>query len=170
MSNPNVIPNNFSGAIKTFRRRVSTLPIPSQLHALRGAMIQLCDDVLLQLGDEFKEDFAVGPLPGSSPSTPLDMSPNVRHMPGITSHVQPTQAAVVMVPAGQEPVAERPQIIQQPVGTPPHVQLVDGPLPVVPPGGGSAAESPTGVTRIVKPGVDPIAAMDDPELSVPFNG
>lgn len=119
-------PTSFAGRLKVIRNRAKSLPISGAGTMLRDCMVDFMDAILLEAGDEFKEEFAggySGPLPGSSQYTPLDMSPNVRHMPGSPAIIQPTSAPVIMVPPGGEPVHERPQIIRQPDGTPPHVQL-----------------------------------------------
>jgi len=123
----NLVANSFVGRVKVIRNRMKTLPISGAGTMLRDVMVDLIDALLLEAGDEFKEEFNggyVGPLPGSSQHTPLDMSPNVRHMAGSPAIISPTMAPVVMVPAGAEPIHERPQIVRQPEGTPPHVELI----------------------------------------------
>lgn len=133
----NLTPTSFTGRLKAIRNRAKSLPISGAGTMLRDSMVDLIDAMLLESGDEFKEEFAggyVGPLPGSSQHTPLDMSPNVRHMAGAPAIISPTMAPVVMVPAGAEPVHERPQIVRQPDGTPPHVQLINPDIQHVPAG------------------------------------
>lgn len=121
----NVTPNSFTGKLKSLRYRASTLPISGSGDALRKVIIELIDSILLEAKDEYKEEFThSAPLPGSSPTNPLDMSPNVRHMTGVTQHVQPTQAPVVMIPAGQEPMNEAPHQVVRPTDAAPQVQLV----------------------------------------------
>jgi hypothetical protein len=155
----NLVANSFVGRVKVIRNRMKTLPISGAGTMLRDVMVDLIDALLLEAGDEFKEEFNggyVGPLPGSSQHTPLDMSPNVRHMAGAPAIISPTMAPVVMVPAGGEPVHERPQIVRQPEGTPPHVELIQPGS--VPRGAFFSAPAPVHVNADIQhlpPGVAP---------------
>ena len=175
--------NSFTSHVKRIRFRVSSLPCQTaDGRLIRGMMLELCDAILLNAGDEFKEDFVAmsqpnyggGPIPGSSPANPIHSHDGVRMINSPVQQVGDTQAPVVMIPSGQEPVHQRPEIIKRPEGTPPDVlltqtevppvqtiaapnggavELLPTALPIIPPGGGTAVgESTTGVTKMVGPG------------------
>ena len=143
MSN-GMVPNSFVGRLKHVRSRFSMLPISgSGAELLRGMILEFIDVLILEAGEEYQEQFVApngqltnaqnpqgldprnytGPVPGSSQFNPMHTPDGVRMTQGSVQRIQPTQEPVVMIPAGGQPVAERPSIIAQPPGTAPHVQL-----------------------------------------------
>jgi hypothetical protein len=169
-------PKSYNGQLKNLRRKVAALPCGHHESLwLRGICIELVDILLLNAGDnEIQEELA------AQNEASIKKVPDNVVMTSSTMVVDPRMAPVVMLEPGDGGPAMNPQIVRKPT---PDVVLTDADedtkaavelggllntLGAAPIEGPATFTAPNGGrVKMVKPGEDPVKAMEEIDSESP---